>query len=103
MRLASAVATTSVTWCGRPNAGSCSRRRCSATAAYSGDSRRSLPMFRMISCDMRILLALVPSARAGLQVLVHELDGGGPLADRRGDPLDGPVPDVAGREDPGHA
>src|SRR6478672_5247097 len=42
MRLASVVVTRSVIWCGLPKAGSCSRLRCSATAAYSGDSRRSL-------------------------------------------------------------
>src|SRR5436190_4816383 len=46
MRLASVVVTRSVTWCGLPKAGSCSRRRCSATAAYSGDSRRSLRIVR---------------------------------------------------------
>src|SRR5450432_2918325 len=44
MRLASAVVTRSVTWCGLPKAGSCSRRTCSATAAYSGVSHRSLPI-----------------------------------------------------------
>src|SRR4029077_5091894 len=46
MRLASVVVTRSVTWCGLPKAGSCSRLRCSATAAYSGDSRRSLRTVR---------------------------------------------------------
>ena len=38
-----------------------------------------------------------------LQVVVHELDGGGALTYRRGDPLDGPVPHVPGREHAGHA
>src|SRR6266851_3056481 len=46
MRLASDVVTRSVTWCGLPKAGSCSRRTCSATAAYSGDSRKSLRIVR---------------------------------------------------------
>src|SRR5215472_8539076 len=46
MRLASVVVTRSVTWCGLPKAGSCSRRTCSATAAYSGDSRRSVRIAR---------------------------------------------------------
>src|SRR5579871_2720261 len=38
--------TRSETRCGWPKAGSCSRRTCSATAAYSGDSRRSLRIVR---------------------------------------------------------
>src|SRR5215467_4279092 len=46
MRLPSAVVTRSLTRCGLPKTGSCSRRRCPATAAYSGDSRRSLCIVR---------------------------------------------------------
>src|SRR5262249_42286875 len=46
MQLASVAVTRSVTWCGLPKAGSCSRLRCSATAAYSGDSLRSLRTVR---------------------------------------------------------
>src|ERR1700722_11107621 len=63
MRLASVVVTRSVTWCGLPKAGSCTRRTCSATVTYSGDSHRSL---RIVQDD----LMLVP--RAGL--------GGGAVA-----------------------
>src|ERR1700729_3012194 len=62
MRLASVVVTRSVMWCGLPKAGSCTRRTYSATAAYSGDSHRSL---RIVQDDLTHYGVTAVSRRPG--------------------------------------
>src|SRR5262249_28617813 len=95
MRLASVAVTRSVTWCGLPKAGSCSRLRYSATAAYSGDSVRSLRTVRddlMRYAGAAISQAIPAGAGPGRPALLasrgtsrdaHGLRSGGAGGDRR--------------------
>ena len=62
---------------------SCSRRRCSATAAYSGDSRRSLRIVRMISCINRCLYQRAAPGQRGSRD-ARDTPCGGASVQRRG-------------------
>src|SRR5437764_10686928 len=68
------------------------RRSSSGSSAKRGAAR---------SASSVVMVAAIASDRG--QVLVHELDGHGSLADRTGDAFDRPIANVPGDEHPGHA